>query len=322
MCPIYHSRTAPRIVRLWHPLVHPLLLLGFAGIGCAASSPAADPPAEIANQPAAQGVTYWPVSLEAPEGRVEIYQPQPEVMKGDMLTARVAVSLARVGANPQFGAAWFTAHAVTDRDTRMVTLREVTVKDARLPGSTPAEQQDFARAIGGRLSAVAVTFPLDQLTASLDTAHMEKVEAERIQTTPPHILISTTPATLVLINGPPRLQAVGGQPGVSQVANTPFILLFDGTGRRYYLKAGERWVSAPAVTGPWANATDVPPAIANAGAQLATPPPQPAAAGAPAAGAPAAPGATEPGAGAADAQIIVATEPTELIVTTGNPQFT
>ncbi|MDB5289583.1 MAG: hypothetical protein JWL69_824, partial [Phycisphaerales bacterium] len=320
--PIFQSRRPHHAGPVCYPLLF-LLMLGLAVNGCGASGPPVDPPAEITSEPVAQGVTYWPVALEAPEGRVEIYQPQPEAMKGDMLTARTAVSLTRAGAAPQFGAAWFTAHVVTDRDTRTVTLREVTVKDVRLPGSTPTEQQDFERAIGGRLSAAAVTFPLDQLTASLDTANMEKVEAQRIQTTPPHILISTTPATLISVNGPPRLQPIDGQPGVSQVANTPFILLFDSTGRRYYLKAGVRWVSAPALTGPWANATDVPPAIANAGAQLATPPPQPATApGSPPTGAPAAPGAAELGAGAADSQIIVATEPTELIVTTGNPQFT
>lgn len=92
-----------------------------------------------------------------------------------MLTARSAVSLTRPDGNePVFGAAWFSAHIITDRDSRTVTLRDVTVKGVRLPGSTAAEQQDFARAINGRLSAAEITFPLDQLTASVDTVRQEE----------------------------------------------------------------------------------------------------------------------------------------------------
>ena len=143
------------------------LMLGLAVNGCVAAS------AQLDSSPV--GVTYWPVALEATEGQIEVYQPQPEAMKGDVLTTRVAVSLTRPGAAaPVFGAAWLSAHVVTDRDTRTVTIRDLTVKDVRLPGSSATEQQDFARAIGGRLSAAQVTFPLDQLTTSLDTARREQ----------------------------------------------------------------------------------------------------------------------------------------------------
>jgi len=336
MFSFHFDHKSGRMVPRWNSVGHLSLILGLAVSGCAASSPPPDPPPYLASAAVGEEVTYWPVTLEATEGRVEVYQPQPEAMKGDTVSARAAVSLTRPGAAaPVFGAAWFTAHVTTDRDTRMVTIRQVTVKDVRLPGSTAAEQREFARAIGGRLSAAEVTFPLDQLTASLDTARREQIEAHQLETTPPRILFSTTPATLISVNGPPRLQPVQGQPGVSLVANTPFILLFDDAGRRYYLKAGPRWVSAPDLPGPWEDTASVPPAIAAAGAQLATPPPQPSpAAGAPAAGAsvasappPGAPAAAAPAAAelapaAADARIIVATDPTELIVTTGNPQFT
>jgi hypothetical protein len=156
-----------------------------------------------------------------------------------------------------------------------------------------------------------VTFPLDQLMASLDTAEQEHTEAAHIETSPPHILFSTTPATLISVNGPPRLQAVAGRPDVLRVANTPFILLFDSAGQRYYLKAGARWVTALDLSGPWLDTTNVPPAIGAAGEELATPATQPSA-----------PAAVELAPAAADAKIIVATDPTELIVTTGDPQFT
>jgi hypothetical protein len=324
MCPNFYVHKARHMVRLCYAIVYSWLALGLMVSGCVAQDAPPYVPAPIAGDPAADGRTYWPVALEATEGRVEIYQPQPEATKGNTVTARAAVSLTRPGASaPVFGVAWFSAVVVTDRDTRMVTVRQVTVKNIRLPGSSAAEQQDFASAIGGRLSAMMVTFPLDQLMASLDTAQQEHIEAAHISTTPPRILFSTTPTTLISVNGGPHLAPVEGHSGVSRVANTPFIVLVDDASQRYYLKAGARWVSAPELTGSWADTASVPPEVAAAGADLATPAPQPGgAAGSAAAGAPAAPTAVEISPAAADAKIIVTTEPTELLVTDGNPQFT
>ena len=265
--------------------------------------------------PAADEITNWPVVLVPTKGRVEVYQPQPRKMQGNTLTAKAAVSLTRSETSaPVFGTVWFTAHVITDRDTRTVTLRDVIVSDVRVSGSTSAEEQDFKGAITGRLSNMQITFPLDQLTSSLDTAECEHLEAKQIKTTPPHIVFSTTPATLISMNGSPKLLPVDGQTGISRVANTPFIVLFDDASRSYYLKAGTRWVDAHDLNGPWTDTTSVPAAIAASGQQLATPPTSTTG--------PSTPTASELSPAAADAKIIVATQPTELIVTTGNPQFT
>jgi len=315
MYTIFPNRQSSHLSPLGYVLAFLWLLLGLAVSGCAAQSDPPDPSVQAPGWVNDDLVTYWPVALESTAGHIEVYQPQPQKMNGDTLTARAAVSLVRPGSSaPVFGAAWFTAHFITDRDTRTVTLYEVTVNNVRLPGSTAAEQQNFAGDIGGQLSTMQVMFPLDQLMASLDTARQERVEAKQIATTPPRILLTTTPTTLISVNGAPKLQPLDTQPGVSRVTNTPFILLFDSTGRRYYLKAGSRWVSAADIPGPWEDVASVPPAIASSGADLATPATQPSA--------PAAPTAIDLSPAAADARIIVATDPTELVVTNGNPQFT
>ncbi|MDP9174585.1 MAG: hypothetical protein M3O30_12065 [Planctomycetota bacterium] len=301
MYPIFQAQKSRPSLSLGYLLAFLWLLLGLAVNGCAAQ-----------NMPAPRAVTYWPVALDAADGHIEVYQPQPEAMKGDTLTARAAASLLRPSASPPvFGTAWFTAHVITDRDTRTATLSGLTINDVRLPGATATEQQDFASAIRRQLSTMEVTFPLDQLMTSLDTAQQEHTEAAHIETSPPRIIFSTTPATVISVNGPPRLLSVDGQSGVSRVANTPFILLFDNTSRRYYLKAGARWVTALDLPGPWLDTTNIPPAIGAAGEELAILATQPSA-----------PKAVELAPAAADAKIIVATDPTELIVTTGDPQFT
>src|SRR2546423_11819989 len=108
---------------------------------------------------------------------------------------------------------------------------------------------------------------------SLDGAEREKEAVEQIQTTPPKITLSNVPATLVLIDGDPRLQPVEDQPRVMRIGNTPFVLLFDMDAKRYYLKAGDPWMTAPEVTADWQPVQGAPPrAIAAAGDKLATPP--------------------------------------------------
>lgn len=304
--------------RLFSRLALPLwLLFGLAVGGCASSSTPIVADVQFAGDPVPPPEIDWPVAIDTADGQLMVYQPQPEHMTGDRLTARAAVSLNPPGAaQPWYGAVWFDARVVTDRDTRTVMMRNASVKDTRLPGANAADQQTFARAVDGWFSTAHVTFPLDQLMASLDTARREQVEASRISTAPPHILFSTTPATLISVNGPARVQRVEGHLGVSRVANTPFILLWDDAGRRYYLKAGPRWVTAAELTGPWADTAAVPPAVSAAGTDLEAPPES--ATTSPTS----APTAAEIAPAAADARIVVVTEPTELVVTQGNPQFT
>ena len=295
-----------------------LIALCFMWIVAANGYAASDPQTPSAIGPGGAAVTYWPVALAAAEGQVEIYQPQPEAMTGDKLTARAAVSLTRPGGDGSvFGTVWFSAHVISDRDTRMVTIRDATVSKVSLSGSTSAEEQEFAKAIGARLSATELTFPLDHLMTSLDTAHRETIQATNLGTAPPHIVFSTIPAILISVNGPPKLLPIEGQPKVSRVANTPFILLVNNSDRSYYLKAGSRWLSAPDLPGPWADADSLPPAIEVAGNDLATPETQ----SSTSVGAPTPPTAVEVAPAAASARIMVVTEPTELIVTEGNPQF-
>jgi hypothetical protein len=63
----------------------------------------------------------WPKVIENDRGKIIIYQPQPESLNGDKLTARAAFSVTTKEKNtPTFGALWATARVSTDRETRIV----------------------------------------------------------------------------------------------------------------------------------------------------------------------------------------------------------
>jgi len=264
--------------------------------------------------------TAWPVAFDTAAGRIEMYQPQPDSLTGNQLKARAAVSLTKPGATqPVFGAIWFTARIVTDRDTRTVTLADTNIRHVRLADSTADQDKQFAASITAQLPQQAISFPLDQLMTSLDLAQREKAEKQEFNNAPPKILFSTVPATLITLNGAPALRPVQGVNGVMRVVNTPFILLYDTEGKHYYLKAGTRWVTAADIAGPWENPAQVPAPIASAGATLAGPATRPTTGPGTQ---PAAPGAlADLAETTADTHIIVATEPTELIVSDGDAKF-
>ena len=259
-------------------------------------------------------VSAWPLRVDTAAGQLSVYQPQPETFEGDQLSARAAVSLLPPGAtDPEFGATWFKARVFTDRDARTVTIQDLDVRQVKLPNSTPDQEAGFAAVLKGQLPQMNVTFSLDQLEASLGDVQKARAESQQLDNAPPKVIVTQTPATLVVLDGDPKLQPAEDVPGVLRVVNTPFIMLLDGTSKQYYLKTGDTWMAAPAVTGPWQSVASIPAGVAQEGSKLSvqnqqSPDQQPPAAPAPA--------------NAAATQVIVATEPTELISSDGPPQYT
>jgi hypothetical protein len=292
-----------------------LAMLGMAS-SCAtnAQSYSPPPPGETyAAQAYSRQPTQWPLRVDTSSGQIAVYQPQPETFEGDKLAARAAVSLTPAGAaDPVFGALWLQARVATDRDTRTVTIIDAQVKRVRFPDSDDAQQGQFAKILEQEIPRMNVTFSLDELLASLEVVEKEKVAVGELQTAPPKIIVTNMTSTLVVIDGEPKLQPVE-QTRVMRVVNTPFILLLDMDSKRYFLKAGEAWFSSTDVKGQWTPASNIPVAVADTATKLAPPPDQ---ANPNAAPTPQAPPQPIP------RQVIVATEPTELIATDGPPTYT
>ena len=55
----------------------------------------------------ASATTTWPLRIDSPYGTINIYEPQPEKLEADHLTARAALSVVPPGeTEPQFGTMW------------------------------------------------------------------------------------------------------------------------------------------------------------------------------------------------------------------------
>ena len=248
---------------------------------------------------------HWPVSFASNGYTITVYQPQPEAYAGNDLTARAAVSIEQAkGGDPVFGAIWAKATLEVDRTTRMATISEMNVTDARFPSVTDtAKITQLKKLLATELPKLVQPFSVDRLVASLETEEGGG-ETPAYKNDPPKIIFSTEPSILVLIDGEPRFEVMDKSP-YERVVNTPFLIAREKGKGPLFLNGSGMWFESAAVQGPWV-------ATANAPKNLQQMvPPDTTAAPAPldAAGKPIVP------------KILVSTVPAELLQTNGKPSL-
>ncbi len=264
-------------------------------------------PAAATSAPQAQETDGWPRQIDVPQGTVIIYQPQPESFEGNDLATRAAVSVTPTGrTEPVFGVVWMTARVETDRNDRTVSVVDLDVNRVRFPDATDEQEQALADLLEEEVPQWDLTISLDRLLAGLEIAEQDAVRAEDLRSDPPEVVFTTEPTVLVSIDGEPRMQAAGDS-GLMRVLNTPFTIVLSSDPALYYLHTGgDAWYTAASLDGSWSLAQSVPAGVAALAAERPD-------------DALEEEEDTEPGPPPA---ILVATEPTELIVTEGAPEYT
>lgn len=258
----------------------------------------------------------WPREIDAKNATIIIYQPQVETFKDNKLTGRAAVSVTKKGeTEPKFGAIWMRARVETDRDTRMVEIIDVDITRVRFPDSTAEQEKKFADLLKKEIPRWDLTISLDRLTASLELAEKERIATQKFKTNPPEILFVDYPAILVTVDGQPQLRKVENT-DLMRVINTPFLIALDMKTKNYYLDGGEIWFTAKDVKGPWQKTDNTPakvvvlrPARSGQDVQKSDVPSKKESQS----GKPKDPRVPK---------IIVVTEPAELIVSDGQPEWT
>jgi hypothetical protein len=262
----------------------------------------------------AQGpVSEWPREFTTPKGHtIVVYQPQAETFQGDRATGRAAVSFTKKGeAVPKFGVVFFSARVSVDRDARVVSVLNMKVSRVRFPGITPENEKKFTDSLEAEVPKWDLVFSYDRLLENVKVAEREKKSAQGLRHEPPKIVFAEEPTVLVSFDGEPAFREVEDAP-VKVAVNTSFLVLQDTRSSRYYLSGGKKWwYEASRPLGPWRTVSGPPPDIAafaakameeqkknekdatdEDGTESASPP-----------------------------KVLVATEPTEIIVTEGKPSL-
>jgi hypothetical protein len=159
-----------------------------------------------------------------------VFQPQYESWDQGRLSGRAAVAVEnQVSPQPTYGVLWFTARTEVDKESRMVTLEDLTISKTDF-STAPDSGAPYAAVLRQALSSQPLTIALDRLQAALELERVEKpgqiVEANN---DPPQIIVSQEPALLIRIDGQPVLRQVAGT-GLLRVINTRVLLPRDCVG--------------------------------------------------------------------------------------------
>ncbi|MBN8858252.1 MAG: hypothetical protein J0H29_07670 [Sphingobacteriales bacterium] len=197
----------------------------------------------------------WPKSFTNANGDlVKVYQLQPEAFSNGTLEANAAISVLKQGqSDPVFGMIWLNAGTVTRG--QQVDLNTVQVTAIKLPNEN---DQDALTAlqnnIAGSMNNWNISIPQNDINTALQLSRQETSLSSDLNNNPPKILYANKPSILVVIDGAPRLQN-NSKWNVQTVVNTPFIILKDDN--RFFLYGGRHWYTAPAATGPYSLTTNI-----------------------------------------------------------------
>ena len=241
----------------------------------------------------------WPQELTSDGGEViRIFQPQIESFSGNTLEARTAISIeTSTTSGPMFGAIWMVARLDSDRSSRTAVIRDIDVTEVRLADVSDAQIDALARFIEENIETASMVIAIDQIVADLEGAEGQRPDVV-LNHDPPEIVLSREPALLVVIDGDPVFEEIEGSQ-YERVVNTPFLIV-RGDSDHYLYVGSNAWFTGENPLGPWQLSARVPQDIQ---------------------------ALVEPAADDADdadlseTRIIVATVPTELVVTDGEPKW-
>jgi len=239
----------------------------------------------------------WPRRVVAAPLTVALYEPQVESYDQDWVTGHAAVSVAKDAADPVFGAVWFGLRLTLNADKTLGRVSALRVDQARFPEADVVDSATLERLLGNSL--IGTDLAMAPLLQSLEQQRAAAEAANAGSTAVPDILYTTVPVALVRIDGEPELKAVPDSDLLVVVNSTTPILLQKGSAK-WFMQVEARWLTAPAVSGPWQDAAGVPDSVKKAVES----------------GTVAAPAATPP------LQIVVVTRATEVIQTEGEPRYT
>jgi hypothetical protein len=214
----------------------------------APAKPAAAPPAAKPPAPKTTDGT-WPREVVTSQGIVTLYVPQVEAWDGVTLEFRAAISVRpKADVPPVYGVVWGKARTSVDKDARVVSLLDREFTKLVVP-SAPDKQDAWRQVLQKEIQPVVKTIALDRLAALLELAAADKMAAAvPVKNEPPKIVFSKTIAILAYVDGTPVYQKVKDTK-LERVINTRVLLLRDGD--KHVIKVFDGWLEAKSLDGEW-----------------------------------------------------------------------
>ena len=184
-----------------------------------------------------------------------MYQPQVDDWKNFReLDWRMAVSLTPAGGKSALGVVELHGQTTVDNDQKMVLIDSLKIKKTSFPSLDPAAAAKMDTLVRSFLPPF-VTISLNQIVACVPKH--SSVPGVKLKNDPPGIFVSYQPAIILDVDGQP-IRAAIDKTNLEFVVNTRWPLFFDRQSSMFYLVAGEQWLMAAALPGPWVSANKLP----------------------------------------------------------------
>lgn len=249
--------------------------------------------------------TYWPKEIPLKTGgKILIYQPQPDELSGNVLKGRTAVGGKEKANDPMvYGAIFFEAKLITDKSTRMATLESVTITRAKMEGVDDQEKlQKMSTFIENEIPKWNLELSIDQITATLKR---KQGDGEMYNNTPPKIIYRDKPTSLVILDGEPKIKK-DKDLDAERVLNSPNLIFKEGN--QWNMYEGGTWYKSSQVTVGWTPEESMSAKVKSINEQIKKQEKE-------------ANDGKAPTEKPVVTDIIVSTEPAELIQTEGAPQY-
>ena len=192
---------------------------------------------------------WYPRTLDSVNGSAVIHAPQIEAWEHfETITARVAFSVSQTGSGQTwYGAMRFTAQTDTDIQAREVLLHDLEILELAIEGLD--ESSEEYGLIRDGFTSMSRKVPLDLVIAYLPS-DIPIDDDDSLGSEPPTIFVSESPAILLFVDGDPLFLPVEGT-NLQFLLNTPWDLLRDGEDGPLYLCHEDAWLTAGALDGEW-----------------------------------------------------------------------
>lgn len=197
----------------------------------------------------------WPRLHTKNGAKLIIYQPQVDDWKDYRdLDWRMAISLTPAGSKAVVGIVEMGGQTVVDQDSRMVLISNLKIKETKFPSLDPVQAAKMDKLVRTFLPPT-ITISLERLVACVPKN--ESVQGVELKNDPPAIFFSYQPAVLLAIDGEP-VRAPIDKTGLQYIINTHWPVFFETSTSAYYFLAGDVWLQAPDLQGPWTLAKQLP----------------------------------------------------------------
>ena len=322
--PRRHSREGSGFVALGPILA--LLFLLFAVAPASAQQPTPSAAEEAAGLADERDPEAWPRVLEEGSFLIRTYPPQFDEWDGSEIKAHAAIEISEQDQEGStYGVVDFIARTRVDKEARLVVFDEYLGIGAKVPAQPELESKILGilqRRFNDSVRVVALDRVETALAANQAGAGIANEVA--VNNDPPTIVFAERPTLLVYVDGQPVWRQVEGT-NHERLLNTRPLVLRDSSAT-LFLHLFDGWLEAQTLEGPWQVAGSAPTGLEEAAAKAQEEQPADLLDG-----------------GVADQQevdesgepiekptlakgpvpdIVVATEPTELLVTDGAPTWT